>query len=140
MYYTILWLVATIAFALVEAVTPQLVSIWLAGGAAVAFVVSIFGTQLYVQVIVFVAVSILLLALTRPFVKRLAKKEPEMTNSDANIGKIGVVTEQIDNLASLGSVRLDGLEWSAKSESGEIINVGEKVVVTAIEGVKLIVK
>ncbi len=139
MYYAILWLAATIVFALVEAITPQLVSIWFAGGAVSAFVVSLFDTPFYVQIIVFTAVSILLIVLTRPFVKRLMKRSPEATNSDANIGKTAVVLSDIKE-DSVGTVFLDGLEWSAKSKDGKFIEKGSKVTVSAIEGVKLIVE
>lgn len=139
MYYAILWLAATIVFALVEAITPQLVSIWFAGGAVSAFVVSLFDTPFYVQIIIFTAVSIFLIVLTRPFVKRLTKRSPEATNSDANIGKTAVVLSDIKE-DSVGTVFLDGLEWSAKSTDGRFIKKGSKVTVSAIEGVKLIVE
>ena len=139
MYYAILWLAATIVFALIEAITPQLVSSWFAGGAVSAFVVSMFDTPFYVQTIVFTAVSILLILLTRPFVKRLMKRSPEVTNSDANIGKTAVVLSDIKE-NSVGTVFLDGLEWSAKCKDGKFIEKGSKVTVIAIEGVKLIVK
>ena len=140
MYNSILWLVLTIVFALVEAVTPQLISIWFAGGAIVAFVTSLFRIPMYAQLIIFVSVSVVLLILTRPFVKKMLKVEPEAMNSDAKIGRIGIVTEDIDNIKSIGTVKLDGLEWSAKSANDTLILKDTQVKIVAIEGVKLVVE
>ena len=61
-------------------------------------------------------------------------------NSDAKIGKIGIVTEDIDNIKAIGAVKLDGLEWSAKSADDGVISKDQQVKVVAIEGVKLIVE
>ena len=135
-----LWLVLTIIFALVEAVTPQLISIWFAGGAIIAFISSLFQIPIYAQLIIFVGVSVALLVLTRPIIKKLLKVEPEAMNSDAKIGKIGIVTEDIDNIKAIGAVKLDGLEWSAKSADDGVISKDQQVKVVAIEGVKLIVE
>lgn len=137
---SILWLVLTIIFALVEAVTPQLISIWFAGGAIIAFISSLFQIPIYAQLIIFVGVSVALLVLTRPIIKKLLKVEPEAMNSDAKIGKIGIVTEDIDNIKAIGAVKLDGLEWSAKSADDGVISKDQQVKVVAIEGVKLIVE
>ena len=51
----------------------------------------------------------------------------------------GVVCEDIDNLAGTGAVKLDGKEWTARSDSGANIPSGSVVKVRRIEGVKLIV-
>ena len=46
----------------------------------------------------------------------------------------------IDNLKNSGTVKLDGMEWSAKSENGEMISEGETVEILRVEGVKAIVR
>ena len=66
--------------------------------------------------------------------------EPEAMNSDAKIGRIGIVTEDIDNIKSIGTVKLDGLEWSAKSANDTLILKDTQVKIVAIEGVKLVVE
>ena len=61
------------------------------------------------------------------------------TNVDAVIGQEGIVTEAIDNLEAVGTVKLNGLPWSARSESGAKIASGTVVTVRRVDGVKLIV-
>lgn len=134
------WLAAIIAFAVIEAMTAQLVSIWFAGGAVAAFIASIAGAGTMTQWILFVAVSALLLIFTKPFVKKITNREPEKTNVDAQIGKTTVVTQKIDNIAETGEVKLNGISWSARSTDGGIIEAGKTVSVEKVEGVKLIVK
>ena len=134
------WLAAVVAFAVIEALTTQLVSIWFAGGAVAAFIGSVAGAVTLTQWILFIAVSALLLVCTKPLVKKITEREPEKTNVDAQIGKTTVVTDKIDNIAETGEVKLGGVSWAARSSGGEIINSGETVVVEKVEGVKLIVR
>lgn len=134
------WLAAALIFAVAEACTLQLISIWFAGGALAAFVCAVLGTDVNVQWIVFAAVSALLLAVTKPVVKKLTKNQCEKTNIDAQIGKITVVTKKIDNIAEVGEVKLNGLYWSARSEDGNVIEADERVRIKNVEGVKLIVE
>ena len=135
-----MWLGAVILFAVVEAMTTQLVSIWLAGGALAAFCASLAGTEVTLQWILFVAVSAILLILTKPLVKKIINREPEKTNIDAQIGKTTIVTQKIDNIKETGEVRLNGISWTARSENDEPIDEGSRVLVEKIDGVKLIVK
>ena len=141
MDYTIslCWLALMIVFAIIEGATPQLVSIWFAGGALCALIVSLFGTPLWVDIAVFVGVSALLLILTRPLIKKRWGPKIERTNADAAIGKQAIVTARIDNTEGVGLVNLGGQIWSARSESGDPIDEGATVLVQRIEGVKLIV-
>ena len=93
-----------------------------------------------VQVIVFLAVSIILLIATRPIVKKHINKKSLPTNADRSIGQAAVVTEEINNLLGKGAAKINGIEWTARSENGDIIPEGTTVTVTKIDGVKLIVK
>ena len=137
---TFAWLAAIVAFALIEAFTAQLVSIWFAGGAVAAFIGTFFGANSLTQWILFIAISTILLILTKPLVKKIVNRPPEKTNMDANIGKITIVTKMINNIAEMGEVKLNGIPWSARSADNEPINAGETVVVEKVEGVKLIVR
>ena len=137
---TIIWLVLAVVMAAVEAATVQLVSIWFVIGSVAACVTSLFTDNILIQVIVFVAVTALALIITRPIVKKMRSKAPEPTNSDRYIGKEGVVITTIDNTAARGQVRVGSSAWTARSEDDSVISEGAKVTVTAIEGVKLIVK
>ena len=136
---TIIWLVIAVVMGVTEACTVQLVSVWFAIGSAAACVTSLFTDQIYIQVIVFIVVTAIALAVTRPLVKKLKRKRPEATNADRYIGKSAVVVEAIDNDHAKGLVKVDNEKWTARSVDGQLIEPGDRVVVTAIEGVKLIV-
>ena len=136
----IIWLALLIVFAITEGVTVALVSIWFMGGALAALIAALCGAELWVQVVLFFAVSILLLLCLRPLSKRLIKQKKVATNADSNIGKEAVVTERIDNLHGSGAVRISGVEWSARSADGSEIEKGAVVRVLRIEGVKVCVE
>ena len=136
----IIWLALLIVFAITEGVTVALVSIWFMGGALAALIAALCGAELWVQVVLFFAVSILLLLCLRPLSKRLIKQKKVATNADSNIGKEAVVTERIDNVQGSGAVRICGVEWSARSADGSEIEKGAVVRVLRIEGVKVCVE
>lgn len=135
----IFWAAALVFFLVLEAVTFQLVSIWLGLGALVSLLLAIFEVPFWVQLVAFVAVSAVALWATRPLVKKfLSKKVP--TNSDLDIGKVAIVTETINGSLSKGRVKLNGTYWAAKSVDGEIIEEGSTVTVVEVDGAKLTVK
>lgn len=135
----ILWLAATVILFIAEAVTVNLVTVWFAVGALVALIAAVAGAQMWLQIVLFVAVTIITLIFTRPLAKKYFNGKHEATNADMVIGKIAVVTESIDNIAAKGAVSCMGKVWSARGEGDEPISEGEKVTVKAIQGVKLIV-
>ena len=134
------WLVILIILVLIEFVTMGLTTIWFAGGALVAFIASLLGAEIPLQIILFIVVSLLLLVGTRPLVVRVFNKERVKTNVDSLIGTCGIVLEDIDNLKATGRVLVNGLEWSARSADQELIAKEKKVLIEEISGVKLIVK
>ncbi len=138
--FAIIWLVAAVLFLIIEALSVQLISIWLAGGALVAMVTALFHVDFWVQVLIFAVVSLILIVLTRPLAKRLLNRRVEATNADRSIGREATVTSEINNILGQGQVNLSGQIWSARSSDGEIIKEGETVTVEKIDGVKLIVK
>ena len=137
---TIIWLVLAVVMAAVEAFTVQLVSIWFVAGAVAACITSLITDNIIIQAAVFVAVTAIALIVTRPIVKKLRSKKPEPTNADRYIGKTAVVLQPIDNEKAQGMALVDNQKWTARSDDGKPIPEGEHVIVTAIEGVKLIVK
>lgn len=135
-----MWLIAFVLFAAVEFATSMaLISIWFAAGSLVALVLSAFDVPLWIQLLVFILVSAILLICTRPIAKKHAKNNID-TNIKIIIGKTAKVIEDIDNLKATGRVRLDGVDWTAISDTGEIIEKNSHVTVTKIEGSKLYVK
>ena len=122
------WLIAIALLLLVEFATSALTTIWFAGG------------PVWLQVLLFIAGSAVLLVLTRPIAVKMLRKGTVATNADSLIGQEAVVTEKIDNLRSTGTVQINGQEWTARSVNPEhIIEKDEVVMVRSIEGVKLIV-
>ena len=133
------WLAALVIFAIVEASTVTLVSIWFVGGSLAALIAALLGAEIWLQAVIFLAVSVILLLSLRPLLRKFYTPKKEQTNAPANIGKLAVVTEDIDNLRGLGAVKLSGLVWTARSASGEPIPKGTLVKVERIEGVKAFV-
>ncbi|MBR0412520.1 MAG: NfeD family protein [Eubacterium sp.] len=136
----VVWAALIVAFCVLEGITAQLVSIWFVIGAIAALIAQLCGASLIIQIVVFIAVSIVALLVTRPIVKKKLNTKAEKTNADRCIGMQGVVTESIDNLAPSGQVKVDGKVWTARSSAGESILEGTVVTVEKIDGVKLIVK
>jgi membrane protein implicated in regulation of membrane protease activity len=77
--------------------------------------------------------------LTRPVLKNIMNFKKQDTNAGRNIGKLGVVITEINNELGLGQVNISGIIWAAKSDDNSIIPPERKILVKAIEGVKLIV-
>lgn len=135
----LIWFILLVVFLLAEASTVTIVSLWFAAGALVAMIASWLNAPLWLQALLFVAVSGALLAALRPFVKKLLKPKLAKTNIDAVIGTAGMVTGTINNALSQGQIKLGAMEWTARSTSGEPIEAGTQVVVDRIEGVKVYV-
>lgn len=134
------WLGILVAAVIVEVCTTQMVSVWFAIGALASFFVALAGVeQLWIQIVVFVVVSAVAVIVTRPLVKKMVNKKAEPTNADMVIGKTGIVTEKIDNLAPSGLVKVGGAVWTARAADDSVIEADEKVVVKEIRGVKLLV-
>ena len=136
-----LWLVVLIVSIGVEVATLGLTSIWFAGGAVVAVIVAAFHGPVWLQILLFFAVSLLLLFFTRPVAVRYFNKDRVRTNVESMIGRQAIVTSEIDNLQGIGQVTVGGQEWSARTEAdGMDLQPGTVVDSVAVSGVKLIVK
>lgn len=142
LWQIIFWAILTVVLIGSEIATVQLISIWFGAGSLIAFISSFFAIDFYVQVIIFISVSVILLLATRPFVKRFLNKSGHVkTNADSIVGKQCVVKIEVNNIAETGKVFVDGLTWSAKSVDDNIIfKENEICKVTDIKGVTLIVK
>lgn len=134
------WLGAVAVFGVLEAVTVRLISVWFVCGAVAAMIAAVYGAPPAVQFILFVAVSAVTLAATRPLVKRLSHGHAARTNADRVIGREARVTETVDNDAPSGAVYVDGKTWTARSTDGTVISAGAMVNVKEISGVKLMVE
>lgn len=133
-----LWLIAAGIFFIIEIATVGFLIFWLGIGALITMCVSFFTDNLLIQTAVFVISSSLLIPLTKPLFNRLNKGSTIQTNAYNLVGKVGIVTVDINPLEATGQVKVDGEIWSAKSE--ENIRKDVEVEVLKIDGVKLIVK
>jgi membrane protein implicated in regulation of membrane protease activity len=136
---SILWLLILAILIFIEIITLGLTTIWFAGGALVAFIISLFIDNLLLELILFLVVSMVLLYFTRPLVLKYFNPKRTKTNYEGVIGKVALVITTIDNMNAVGQVIVDGQEWSAKAMEDVVIEKGHKVKVHGITGVKLIV-
>lgn len=136
---SIAWLIILATLILIEFVTLGLTTIWFAGGALLAFIVSLFYDNLFLEVVLFLVVSLVLLFFTRPIVKKYFNTTRVKTNYAAMIGKEALVTTTIDNISGTGLAIVNGQEWTARSVDNTVIEKGTKVIVEDISGVKLMV-
>ena len=134
------WSLAVAFFVVVEAMTVALVSVWFIGGAVCALIAAALGAGFAVQMVIFVAVSAILLAFVCPAARKRWAKKPERTNADRLVGQTAMVTETIDACADTGAVKINGVLWTAKCTTGERIENGRHVTIERVEGAKLYVK
>lgn len=135
----IFWGLAFIVLAVAELMTVQLISIWLAIASLVSMFFAIFGFELWLQILVFFIVSAILLLATRPLAKKLNATKKVPTNSELDIGKTAVVIEEINPPLTKGRVKLNGVDWSARTSDDSSVPEGTVVTVEKIEGSKLVV-
>ncbi len=139
--YTIwIWLAIFVITIIVEAATQDLVSIWFSLGSLVALAISGFSAW-WVEVIVFLVVSIIALLLTRPIMKKLMQRNERKTNTDDFIGKKLKAISDISKYDA-GEVKLNGIIYTAilMEDSYDTILKDSIVEVVAIKGNRLVVK
>lgn len=135
-----MWLGLMLVFLVIEgACAIHLVSIWFAVGALVAAITNILGGPLWLQITLFLVVSGGLLAALWPVTKKFLKPKLSKTNIDSIICSECYVLTDIDNTNATGQVKLNGMEWTARSATGKNIPAGTLVKVESIEGVKVLV-
>ena len=139
--YELLWLILLIAFVLGELATIGLTSIWFAAGALIALIAAMAGVNPIIQFVLFVLVSVVLLAATRPWAHKYVNAKMQRTNADSLIGETIRIRERVSNMDQTGMAVVHGQEWTVRTrEDNEIIEPGEQATILAISGVKLIVE
>lgn len=133
------WLLVAAVMAVVEVVSFGLITVWFVVGALAAFIAAFCGAGITLQVVVFLAVSVLCLLLLRPFA--LKHRNAGAAAEPSLIGQQAVVVEPIDNAAAAGRVRTDDhMTWAARSADGLPLAAGQEVTVVGQESIKLIVE
>lgn len=136
----IIWLVAVVAFIILEASTYQMVCVWFIVGSIGGMIASMLGAGFWVQMSVFLVISIALLILMRPMAMKRLNSHKVKTNADSLIGKKVLITETVDNTKATGQGKVDGTIWTIRAEEDKIIEEGAVAEIKRIEGVKLIVE
>ena len=120
----IIWLLLVVGFLIAEAATVTVISLWFAAGALAAMATALLGGGVWLQTGVFLVVSAIALTALRPLVRKYLTPKLTATNVDSVIGSVGIVTTVIDNVAAAGQVKLNGMEWTARSCTGELCRSG----------------
>ena len=138
------WFIAALVLTLIEILTPGFVILWFGVSAAIVAVLDLLGLHDTVwQVLIWIALSLLMVAMSRTFFKTIFVKSPGenyRTNVDVLIGKNAIVTEQIDNIKGTGRIKVEGQDWAARSEDNSIIPQGKTVEIAKYEGIKMFVR
>jgi membrane protein implicated in regulation of membrane protease activity len=136
----VIWVVAAVVLVIAEATTTAFVAIYFGFAALVTAIAAAAGLPVALQLIVFGAVSVGSMALTRPALRRATGRTAVFrTGVDAMQGKIGVVVQPIAELEP-GQVKVGGETWTARSYyDGERIATGARIEVVRVEGVTALV-
>lgn len=136
-----IWLGVFILALIIEAAEPGLVSIWFAGGALVAFILSLVGVPLWIQITVFILTSAILLGLSFIFFRKsFLNAKAQNTNLDA------LLEEEVTLLSDcskdqLGKVTYRDIRWSVTPKiHDETFKAGDIAIVDNIKGNKLVIK
>ena len=135
-----LWFGLAAVFVIGEVFTEGFFLLWFGIGAGISGVLALAGVGPAVQWAVFVVVSGALFAVSRRFAERFTHKQPPGIGADRLIGRRGVVLEQIDNMQSVGKVRIDKEEWRAESEDESVIESGTRIEVIRLDGTHAVVR
>ena len=136
----LIWIICAVVFIVIEAIVSGLVTIWFTIGGAVAAALAAGGAPIPAQVVVFFAVSLVLLIFTRPILSKKLKVGREKNYTEQLEGKPGLVVEAIEPFKS-GQVKVGGILWTAVGETEHFAApAGINIEIVRVEGVKLIVK
>jgi membrane protein implicated in regulation of membrane protease activity len=134
-----IWAAVIVLTVVLEIVTTELVCIWWAGGAIASLVLALCGVPYWIQLIVFVVVSIAMLIVLRKVFLKLLGKDKEKTNLDSLIGKKFPLLQPIEKHKA-GVIKINDVTWRCEDKFGKPHTVGEEVEIVEFLGNKIIVK
>ncbi len=134
-----MWLVVIAVLLIIEVFTMGLTTIWFCIGSIGGIIMSLLGFSTIWQIVVFAVVSIIAMLLFRPISIKYLNKVKATTNIDDLVGKVVVLTQDIDESNNLGKADLKGMEWTVFCDEKPAPKMGDKAIVRSIEGVKLVV-
>jgi membrane protein implicated in regulation of membrane protease activity len=136
--YIILWIIVAGVALGIDIITSSFLFIWFTIGGIVSLILAVLGFSFSTQFISFVGLSIALMAIGYPYVKKTIKKTVPITPTmeESYIGREFISDKDIVEKAT---IKYEGIYWTVKNE-GENINKGDKVKIIGIEGNKLVIK
>ncbi|MBT9152840.1 MAG: hypothetical protein DDT35_01066 [Firmicutes bacterium] len=134
------WVIIGLLLVGLEIVTPSFFIIFFGIGALAAGAIAALGLNLPWQLFAFLVVTLIGLFGLRKFVQKGLAGPATKTNYNSLVGKTGLVTTAIAAETGLGRVTLSGEDWAALAETNAAIEVGAKVTVVSVSGVRLIVR
>jgi membrane protein implicated in regulation of membrane protease activity len=137
----LIWLICAVAAAVGEILTAGFFLAPFSAGAAGGMLAALLGAGAAIQLVVFAAITLACFALVRPVARRHLYTPPQIrTGTAALIGRSGIVLERIHNDENVGTVRIDGEVWTARSyDDHTVIEPGAKVEVVEIRGATALV-
>jgi len=135
----LVWLIAALVLAGAEVLTGDLFLLMLGGGALAAAGSSLIFDALWVQGVVFLLVSVLLLVGVRPVMRRhLSSGKGLPDPMKALEGKSALVLDKVARHE--GQVKLDGQVWTARPlNESDVYEPGDHVTVVHIDGATAVV-
>jgi membrane protein implicated in regulation of membrane protease activity len=135
------WMYVAVLFFIIEVFTPGFIVACLGLGSLVAAITAYMGYNIDAQFIAFSASTLISLFLIRPLLYKKGEKQDKIkTNTEALIGRVGSVSETIDNSSKRGRVLIDGDQWKSSSHNNEIIELNAQVEVISIDSTIITVK
>jgi len=135
----IVWVVVFFVAVIIESLEPQLVSLWFAGGALVALLfATLFQVNIIWQFLLFMGTSVLLLILTRPFVKTVTTRPTIPTNADALINT-EILVQKGFGPKQFGMGFHGDVRWKLVGDGDVSFKAGDYAIIKSINGNKLTV-
>lgn len=139
MEWVYIWLGVLAVSLIVEFVSMELVSIWVSVGSLVAMILAFCKVSITIQLVVFGVVTIACILGLRRVAMKFFFRNKGKTNLDAIVGTVHKLLKRVDD-DELGSIKINGVEWSVKSVNNETIEAGNYVEIVSVDGNKFIVK
>ena len=135
-----IWVGIAVVLGIGELLTAGFFLLPFAVGAAAAAILAFLGVNLGLQLVTFVVISVVFLAVLQRFAREEQRDGPEPAGAGRFPGKHAFVLEPVNRVEGTGSVRVDTEQWRATTDGDEEIPVGDEVVVTEVRGTRLVVE
>ena len=134
---SVVWLVLGVVALIVEAISLNLVFVFVAVAALFAGSMAAVGVPILGQLGSFIAAGLALPAILRPRLLAHLGGRGVMSRTDALLGETAQVTMAIDPVLGTGRVIVNGSDWAARSDGP--VSVGTKVMIDGTDGIVLLV-